>query len=126
MPRSTSDPHHFSASIVIAVNGEGNGSACSNSRSSGGSDGLGASAPVGAGALVVTVENGTPAQGAGIQQGTRSSASTVVPSPLPEALTRMVQAERPGDQVEVGWVDIDGRLPRGDRHPYRRDPPIET
>ena len=108
--------------LVIGVNGQGNGSACSNSADSGGLGalGLGPTAPVSSGALVVTVENGTPAQGAGIQDGDAITSFDGQSVSTPEALTGLVQAERPGDEVEVGWVDIGGCESPGDGHPGYR------
>ena len=100
--------------FVTGVDGHGNGNACSDSASSGGLGGLGGfgslgpTAPVNSGALVVTVENGTPAQGAGIQEGDAITSFNGHSVASPTALTGLVQAESPGDQVEVGWVDIAG------------------
>ncbi len=94
---------------VTGVDGQGDGNACSSSGSAGsGSVGFGPTAPVNSGALVVTVENGTPAQGAGIQQGDAITSFDGHSVPTPEALTNLVQAESPGSQVEVGWVDTSG------------------
>jgi S1-C subfamily serine protease len=94
---------------VVGVNGQGNGSACSSAGGSGGFGGIGlAPPPVTSGALVVVVENGTPAQGAGIQQGDAITSFDGHSVATPEALTVLVQAHKPGDQVEVGWVDVAG------------------
>jgi S1-C subfamily serine protease len=97
---------------VTGVNGQGEGTVCSSSGSgdSGGLGGigLGPTAPVSSGALVVTVVNGTPAQYAGIQEGDAITSFDGQPISTPEALTKLVQSERPGDQVEVGWVDVSG------------------
>ncbi len=97
---------------VTGVNGQGQGTACSSSGSGGsgglGDIGLGPTAPVSSGALVVTVVSGTPAEDAGIQVGDAITSFGGQPISTPEALTRLVQSERPGDQVEVGWVDVSG------------------
>ncbi|MGO9342126.1 MAG: trypsin-like peptidase domain-containing protein [Acidimicrobiales bacterium] len=97
---------------VTGVNGQGDGTACSSSGSGGsgglGGIGFGPTAPVTSGALVVTVENGTPAQGAGIQQGDAITSFDGHTVSTPEALTSLVQSEAPGNQVEVGWVDVSG------------------
>jgi S1-C subfamily serine protease len=98
---------------VIGVNGAGTGSACSKPHHSGGTGGsgrlgLGATAPVNSGALVVNVENGTPAAGAGIQDGDAITSFDNQPVKTPADLTTLVQAMKPNDRVEVGWVDIAG------------------
>jgi S1-C subfamily serine protease len=98
---------------VVGVNGQGDGNSCSSSGSGAGSGGLGGigfepTAPVSSGALVVTVENGTPAQDAGIQQGDAITTFAGHSVATPQDLTTLVQAQVPGDQVEVGWVDVSG------------------
>jgi S1-C subfamily serine protease len=102
---------------VIGVDGSGTGSSCdkSHKHSGGAGDqgglggfGLGPTAPVSSGALVVTVENGTPAGDAGIQPGDAITSFDDQPVKTPEDLTQLVQAMKPGDQVEVGWVGPSG------------------
>jgi S1-C subfamily serine protease len=94
---------------VIRVNGAGSGSAC-KSHGSGGASGfrLGETAPVKSGALVVNVEGGTPADAAGIQEGDAITSFDNQPVKTPLDLTKLVQAMKPNDRVEVGWVDISG------------------
>ena len=96
--------------FVTGVDGQGDGNVCGESGDSGGAGGLGLgpTARVKSGALVVTVENGTPAEGAGIQQGDAITSFDGHSVSSPTALTDLVQAESPGDQVEVGWVDVAG------------------
>ena len=93
---------------VIGVDGAGTGSACGKSHATGGASDVGPTAPVSSGALVVNVENGTPAQSAGIQDGDAITSFDGKPVKTPEALTRLVQAMKPDDRAEVGWVDIFG------------------
>jgi S1-C subfamily serine protease len=68
----------------------------------------GPSAPVDSGALVVGVEAGTPAAEAGIEQGDAITMFDGTAVSTPTALTRLVQAESPGDTAEVSWVDLAG------------------
>jgi S1-C subfamily serine protease len=96
---------------VTGVNGSGSGGACNHSGSSSGDYGefgFGPTAPVSSGALVVVVESGTPADDAGIQVGDAITTFDGHGVSTAQSLTRLVQAERPGDQVEVGWVDVQG------------------
>jgi S1-C subfamily serine protease len=94
---------------VIGVNGAGTGSECKSHGSGGASGfGLGETAPVKSGALVVNVEGGTPADAAGIQDGDAITSFDNQPVKTPLDLTKLVQAMKPNDHVEVGWVDISG------------------
>jgi S1-C subfamily serine protease len=68
----------------------------------------GPSAPVDSGALVVGVEPGTPAAGAGIEQGDAITMFDGTAVSSPTALTRLVQAASPGDTAEISWVDLAG------------------
>jgi S1-C subfamily serine protease len=68
----------------------------------------GASAPVDSGALVVGVEPRTPAAGAGIVDGDAITGFDGSPVSTPDALTRLVEAESPGDTARVSWVDLAG------------------
>jgi S1-C subfamily serine protease len=66
-------------------------------------------AALNSGARVLTVESGTPADQAGLVTGDviTSMAGQSVDSAT--ALTLLVQKHRPGDKVELGWVDGSGQ-----------------
>jgi S1-C subfamily serine protease len=61
------------------------------------------------GALVINVESGSPADGAGIAQGDviTSLAGRAVSSAT--GLTALMLGHHPGDHVQVGWVDSSGQ-----------------
>ena len=95
---------------VIGVNGAGTGSSCSKPRGSTGPNKFspGPTAPARSGALVVNVEPGTPADAAGIQVGDVITSFDNQSVATPANLTTLVQAMKPNDLVEVGWVDVTG------------------
>jgi S1-C subfamily serine protease len=93
---------------VTGIYGSGNGTSCSSSSSSGSVPNIGPEAPVSSGALVVAVANGSPAQAAGIAVGDAIVGFAGHRVTTAADLTRLVQAERPGDRVQVRWVDILG------------------
>jgi S1-C subfamily serine protease len=103
---------------VAGVNGAGTGSACS--KGSGGDSGAsrsgtgGPSSPVSSGALVVRVETATPAESAGLEPGDAIIGFGGKTVTTPEALTKLVQADKPGDVVEVTWVDATGATHRAE------------
>jgi len=89
---------------VAGVDDQGLGTACDTS----GGSFFGPAAPVTSGALVVGVEAGTPAERAGIETGDAITSFDGHTVKTPEDLTLLVEAEKPGARVQVGWVDISG------------------
>jgi putative serine protease PepD len=62
----------------------------------------------GAGVIVAGVENGGPADKAGIQPGERITAIDGQPMPSTDALATLLAEHKPGDKVKVDLVDPDG------------------
>ena len=65
----------------------------------------------GAGAQGVIVEetlSGTPAAGAGLNQGDTITSLDGQAVSSPESLTALMTKHRPGDRVRLGWLDTAG------------------
>jgi S1-C subfamily serine protease len=68
-----------------------------------------ASAPVSSGALIAGVLPGTPAQSAGITTGDVITAVDGVNVTSKQSLTHAMRSHRPGQSVQVTWVDTSGQ-----------------
>jgi S1-C subfamily serine protease len=66
-------------------------------------------ASLNSGARVVTVESGTPADQAGLVVGDVITSMAGQSVNNATSLTQLVQRHRPGQKVELGWVDDSGQ-----------------
>jgi S1-C subfamily serine protease len=69
---------------------------------------VGYDAPVRAGAVVVGVGSGTPAEGAGLAAGDVIVSVDGQRLASPDALSSSMLSRKGGDKVKIGWVDPDG------------------
>jgi len=98
--------------VACAEGGDGCAAAGTNSPFGfspvGGSSGN-YTAPVSKGAVIEAVEQGDPAQAAGLAAGDVITSINGVAITSPTELTNHLNLQRVGDKVTVGWVELNGR-----------------
>ncbi|HEY5165399.1 MAG TPA: PDZ domain-containing protein, partial [Acidimicrobiia bacterium] len=75
----------------------------------GGSRGGGGGSAVGSGAVIQSVNAGSPANAAGLGAGDTITSFDGQPVSSAATLTQLVQAKHPGDTVTIEWTDSSGQ-----------------